>query len=84
MAIEKPYDIADKFKLIRTRERLTQKEMADALEMSLGSYKNYEQGSRRGISIIEIIRIFKYERFSKYLLWFMTDETTICEQVSPE
>lgn len=77
-------DISEKFKLIRTRERLTQKEMAELLDMPYNSYKNYEQGSRRGISILEIIRILSHERFKKYLVWFMTGSAKLSvEQKDP-
>lgn len=77
-------DVSEKFKLIRTRERLTQKEMAELLDMPYNSYKNYEQGVRRGISILEIIRILNHERFKKYLVWFMTGSAKLkVEQKDP-
>lgn len=77
-------DLSIKLKLIRTRERLTQKEIADLVDIPLGTYKNYEQGLRRGIGVLEIMKIFNHERFNKYLAWFMCSTTKLDKQVSPE
>lgn len=77
-------DLSEKFRIIRTRERLTQKEMAELVDIPLGSYKNYEQGLRRAIGVLEVMKILNHERFNKYLVWFMTNKTKIVKQVSPE
>lgn len=77
-------DLSEKFKLIRTRERLKQQEMADLLEINVQTYSNYERGKRRAISVLEVIKILNHPRFKKYLVWFMTDNTELnVEQVNP-
>lgn len=79
------YDVSDKFRLIRTRERLTQKEFAEMINIPYSSYQNYERGVRRAISIADIIDIFKNPKLKKYLVWFMTNSTELdIKQVSPE
>lgn len=70
--------------LIRTRERLTQREMADEVGIFLGSYKNYELGLRKEVSSLALLKITNSPRFMKYTLWLMCDEFPVdAEQVSP-
>lgn len=77
-------DISEKLKEIRYNERLTQKELADMVEMPYGTYKNYESGFRRAASSIEIFKILSHPRFQKYIFWFVTGDADLnVQQVSP-
>lgn len=77
--------LSEKLKMIRTRERLTQIEMASAVDLSVDVYKNYELGRRKEVSALALMRFTKHPRFKKYTLWMMSDETAPeCGQVSPE
>ena len=76
-------ELSEKLKMIRTRERLTQREMADEVGILLGSYKNYELGLRKEVSSLALLKITNNPRFMKYTLWLMCDEFPVnCEQVS--
>lgn len=72
-------DLSEKFKLIRTRERLTQKEMAELLDLNYQTYSNYERGTRRAISVLEVIKVLNHPRFKKYLVWFITEKADLDE-----
>jgi transcriptional regulator with XRE-family HTH domain len=77
-------ELSEKLKLMRTRERLTQRQMADEVGVYLGSYKNYELGLRKEMSSLALLKITNHPRFTKYTLWLMCDEFPVaCEQVSP-
>lgn len=76
--------LSGKLKMIRTRERLTQMEMATAVDLSVGVYKNYELGLRKEVSSLALMKITAHPRFKKYALWLVTDETAPeCGQISP-
>nr|WP_301286136.1 helix-turn-helix transcriptional regulator [Serratia nevei] len=65
--------IAEKIKLIRESERLTQRQMAELIGIPHGSFFQYEQGrSKPGLEAT--IKIFQHPQFRKYRDWFMFDE----------
>jgi len=77
-------DLAQKLKAIRVKEGLTQSELCEATGLSLSSYKKYELALRLEVSSIALVKITRHERFKKYTLWLMTDDTApACGQVSP-
>lgn len=78
-------DVSDKFRLIRTRMRLTQKEFAALIGIPYGSYQNYERGIRRAIGVMDVIEIFEHKELKKYLVWFMTGTPELeVKQENPE
>lgn len=77
-------ELADKLKLIRQAERLTQVDMADLAGIKLTTYKGYEYGQRTAISSVELFKILNHRRFQKYIFWFITGKTDIADkQISP-
>lgn len=77
-------ELGEKLKLMRTRERMTQGEMAAEVEISLSSLKNYKLGLRKEVSALALLKITTHPRFKKYTLWLMCDEIAPeCGQVSP-
>lgn len=76
--------IGEKLKLIRTRERLNQKALAELVGIPHGTYQNYELGHRRRVDVNEIFKIITHPRFSKYLVWFVTGHEMLkTEQINP-
>lgn len=76
---------AEKLKLIRTRERLTQRQISEMVCIKLGTWKGYEYGARADLSAVEISKLLRHPRFIQYTLWLMTDQTIPeAGQVSPE
>lgn len=76
-------ELGEKLKMIRTRERLTQGQMALEVDISLSSLKNYELGLRKEVSALALLKITNHPRFKKYTLWLMCSETAPeCGQVS--
>ncbi|HBS7470260.1 helix-turn-helix transcriptional regulator [Klebsiella pneumoniae] len=70
-------EIGNKLSLIRESERLNRKQFAEITGVPYGSLTYYESG--RTIPPTNVaMKILQHPRFSKYTLWFMTD------QVSPE
>lgn len=77
-------DTAQKLRRIRLAEQLTQREFAGLVGLGHGSVKNYESGySSIGLKAVETI--LRHERFRKYTLWVMLDETRPdAGQVAPD
>ncbi len=67
-------ELEKKLKAIRIAEGLSQSEMAQLVDISVGSLRNYEQG-RRELKTENLMKITKHERFKKYAYWLTTDET---------
>lgn len=64
----KYFNMNERFKFIRKSKKLTQKEVAKNLGLTLSAYSNYEQGIREP-SINIIIKICKFFKVtSDYLL----------------
>lgn len=69
--------IGEKLALIRESERLNRKQLAEITDVPYGSLTYYESG--RSIPPANVImKILQHPRFTKYTLWFMTD------QIAPE
>ena len=67
-------DIGKKIKAMRIAEGLTQSEMVQLVDISMGSLRDWEQG--RGIPRSDYLTVItKHERFEKYAYWLMTDKT---------
>ncbi|MBS7559374.1 helix-turn-helix transcriptional regulator [Pseudomonas sp. RC4D1] len=76
-------ELAEKLKAIRLKEGLTQAELCEATGISLSSYKKYELALRIEVSSVALLKITRHQRFKKYVLWLMADETApACGQVS--
>lgn len=69
--------IFEKIKLIRESERLNKKQFSDLTGLAYSSLAGYEAGDKKP-GVEAIMKILQHPRFTKYTLWFMTD------QVSPE
>ncbi|MGC6098319.1 helix-turn-helix domain-containing protein [Enterobacter quasiroggenkampii] len=69
--------INEKIKLIRESERLNRKEISELTGIAYGSFCGYEAGDKKP-GVEPIMRILRHPRFTKYTLWFMTD------QIAPE
>ena len=69
--------IGEKLALIRESERLNRKQLAEITDVPYGSLTYYESG--RSIPPANVVmKILQHPRFTKYTLWFMTD------QIAPE
>jgi len=67
--------IGEKLALVRESERLNRKQLAEITEVPYGSLTYYESG--RSIPPTNVImKILQHPRFTKYTLWFMTDQTS--------
>ncbi|EPV1495268.1 helix-turn-helix transcriptional regulator [Klebsiella pneumoniae] len=66
-------EIGNKLSLIRESERLNRKQFAEITGVPYGSLTYYESG--RTIPPTNVtMKILQHPRFSKYALWFMTDQ----------
>lgn len=66
--------ISEKLALIRESERLNRKQFAEITGVPYSSLTYYESG--RTIPPTDVaIKILQNPRFSKYTLWFMTNQT---------
>jgi transcriptional regulator with XRE-family HTH domain len=75
-------EIAQKIKLIRTSEGLSQPKLSKLIDIPLNTIGNYETGSRK-VSAEYLLKLS--DKFSKYALWLMTDQVAPeVGQVSPE
>lgn len=64
----------EKLKNIRIVEGLSQAAFAELTGINIGTIKNYEAGKREaGIKVID--KIISIDRFKKYTMWLMLDET---------
>ncbi|PQJ49890.1 helix-turn-helix domain-containing protein [Vibrio splendidus] len=77
-------ELGKKIKAIRIAERLSQEEMSQLIDISVGAQRNYEQ-ERREPKGDFLMKITKHERFKKYTYWLMTDEVLPeSGQISPD
>lgn len=74
---------AEKLRLIRKAEGLTQAAFAKELGLGLSTVRNYETGQREaGLSIID--KVTNHPRFEKYMMWLMSNKTSeAAGQISP-
>ena len=69
--------VSEKLKLIRESERLNRKEFSELTGVAYSSLSSYESRSKNA-GVEAIMKVLQHPRFTKYTLWFMTD------QVAPE
>lgn len=74
---------AEKLKLIRKAEGLTQATFANEVGLGLSTVRNYETGQREvGLSIVD--KVINHPRFEKYMMWLMNGKTSeAAGQISP-
>ncbi|SCZ61227.1 MULTISPECIES: helix-turn-helix domain-containing protein [Photorhabdus] len=74
---------AEKLRLIRKAEGLTQVAFAKELGVGLSTVKNYETGHKEaGLSTIG--KVTHHPRFEKYTMWLMSNKTLeMSGQISP-
>ncbi|EID8630248.1 helix-turn-helix transcriptional regulator [Salmonella enterica] len=70
-------DVSEKIKLIRESERLNRREFSEITGVPYSSLSSYENRSKNA-GVESIMKILQHPRFTKYTMWFMTD------QISPE
>ncbi|WP_299143437.1 helix-turn-helix domain-containing protein [uncultured Vibrio sp.] len=66
--------LGKKIKAIRIAEQLSQENIAELIDISVGAQRNYEQERRDPKGDI-LTRLTKHERFEKYTFWLMTGKT---------
>ncbi|MGF1838204.1 helix-turn-helix domain-containing protein [Vibrio atlanticus] len=77
-------ELGKKIKAIRIAEQLTQGEMAQLIDISIGTLRNCEQ-SRKELKSENLIKITEHERFKKYAYWLVTNEVLPeSGQISPD
>ncbi len=67
-------NIGKKIKAVRIAEGLSQPQMAQLIDIPVGSLRNYEQ-DRKELKTENLMKITKHERFEKYAFWLTTDKT---------
>ncbi|RTP98364.1 XRE family transcriptional regulator [Enterobacter sp. WCHEn045836] len=74
---------AEKLRLIRKAEGLTQATFAELTGISISTIKSYETGHQTARAET-VEKVISTQPFEKYTLWLMTDKTApIAGQVSP-
>ncbi|CAK2207126.1 transcriptional regulator [Vibrio tasmaniensis] len=77
-------EIGKKIKAIRIAERLSQPQMAQEVDIPIGTLRNCEQ-DRTELKTESLIKITENERFKKYAYWLVTNETLPeSGQISPD
>ena len=77
-------EIGKKIKAMRIAENLSQPQMAQLIDISIGTLRNCEQ-DRTELKTESLMKFTKHERFKKYAYWLMTDETLPeSGQISPD
>lgn len=66
-------DVSEKLKLIRESERLNRKEFSELTGVAYSSLSSYESRSKNA-GVEAIMKVLQHPRFTKYTLWFMTDQ----------
>ena len=69
--------VYEKMKLLRESERLNRREFSELTGVPYSSLSSNESG-HKSPGVETIMKILQHPRFTKYTLWFMTD------QISPE
>lgn len=67
-------NIGKKIKAVRIAEGLSQTQMAQLIEIPIGSLRDWEQ-ERRVLGSDYLMKITQHEQFKKYTFWLMTGET---------
>lgn len=66
-------DVSEKLKLMRESERLNRKEVSELTGVPYSSLSSYESRSKNA-GVESIMKILQHPRFTKYTMWFMTDQ----------
>lgn len=66
-------NVGKKIKAVRIAEGLSQPQMAQLIDMPIGTLRNCEQ-DRTELKIETLMKVTKHERFKKYAYWLTTDE----------
>lgn len=66
-------EFGKRIKAVRIAEGISQREMAQLIDIPIGTLKNYEQ-DRNSLTIETVMRITQHERFEKYAFWLTTDK----------
>jgi transcriptional regulator with XRE-family HTH domain len=77
MGVIMSIDVSEKLKLMRESERLNRREVSDLTGVPYSSLSSYESRSKNA-GVESIMKILQHPRFTKYTMWFMTD------QIAPE
>ena len=76
--------LAEKIRVIRKAERLTQKDFCEVVGISESSFRKYEAGFIK-VGAPALLKITNHPRFKKYALWLVTDDFAVMPaQISPE
>lgn len=67
-------EFGKRIKAIRIAEGFSQKDMAQLIDIPIGTLKNYEQ-DRNALTFETVSKIASHERFKKYAYWLTTGET---------
>lgn len=59
---------------MRIAEGLSQPQMAQLVDIPVGTLRNHEQG-RKELKADNLIKITMHEQFKKYAYWLITDKT---------
>ncbi|MWU82744.1 helix-turn-helix domain-containing protein, partial [Escherichia coli] len=65
--------VSEKLKLMRESERLNRREVSDLTGVPYSSLSSYESRSKNA-GVESIMKILQHPRFTKYTMWFMTDQ----------
>lgn len=76
-------DIGEKIKKIRDVEDVSQFDFCIETGINIATLRNVEQGRSR-IGSNELLKITNHDRYKKYTLWLMTDDTSPPDQISPD
>ncbi|HHA1766947.1 TPA: helix-turn-helix domain-containing protein [Enterobacter ludwigii] len=65
--------VHEKLKLIRESERLNKRQFSELTGLAYSSLAGYEAGDKKP-GVEQIMKVLQHPRFSKYTMWFMTDQ----------
>ncbi len=67
-------DLRNKLKLLRKREGLSQKALADLTGIAQGAIGDIESGRKKNLSGESLSKLCNHQHLRKYALWLLTDE----------
>lgn len=68
--------LRDKLKVLRERENLSQKGLADLTGISQGAIGDVESGRKQNLSGDSLRKLCNHERFRKYTLWLIHEPSS--------
>ena len=66
--------LADKIKLLRKREALTQQAFCDLIGVKKSTISSFESGSRETMTSDTLMKIANHSRFLPYAMWLIVDQ----------